>query len=813
MLVGSVVAVVAALLFGALGGRPSGLSTSAVAAEAARPAQGTSASPPGLVALNDRFTRQIRPLLDKHCSACHANGKHKGDVDLDPFKDVISVQSARDQWGHISEVIKQKVMPPESKPPIPPAELAALTSWVEDALAFCDCSGPRDPGRVAIHRLNRTEYNNTIRDLLGVDFEPDNDFSADDTGYGFDNIADVLTMSPLLAEKYLAAADRIMDDIIPSENARPRVKRISEASIKYSGDTNGAGIIAGKGEATFTHQFSGDGAYELVFHGFQRRAGQDNAKVLMKLDGKDVGTFNVSAGRENSESFKLKFDATDGKHKVSLSLANPATQDDPRTKRTRTRSATMEWVEISGPIQSGPAKPSPLYRRLVFAEPGNGLADEAAARPVLQRFLTRAYRRPAQADELAAILSLFKSARAEGDTYPQAIRLCCTAVLCSPHFLFRVEIDPKGADSDADHPQPYAISDYELASRLSYFLWSSMPDDVLFAAAASKKLREPGELEAQVVRMLKDSRSSALVDNFVGQWLELRNLADYKPDPTVYPAFDDALREAMQTETRDFVQYIMTGDRSLFELLSADYTFVNERLAKHYGLAGVSGPEFRKVSVHGTGRGGLLTQASILTVTGMPTRTSPVKRGKFILDNILGTPPPPPPANVPTLSEDAKDTSTATLKVRLEAHRKDPNCAVCHIKMDAIGFSLENFDAIGGFRTRDGKFAVDSRGTLPDGSTIEGSDGLRQMLLQQRNAFLNTMVRKMLTYALGRGLEHYDQCTVKDIEAACAKDGYKFSSLVLAIVKSDAFEKRRALKPEEMRQRQEKSLDEREKKS
>lgn len=761
-----------------------------------------------------RFNADVQPFLAKHCFNCHGDGKARGDFSLDPYKTLRSVQAAKEKWEHIADVLKQKLMPPEEKPQPTQAEFDKVIQWIVDATTFCDCSGPPDPGRVAIHRLNRNEYNNTVRDLLGVEFKPAADFPADDTGYGFDNIADVLTMSPLLAEKYLAAAENIMDSVIPAENPyRPRSYKYGETSFKATGDSN-AGSLYGRGDTSITHNFIVTGAYELRLTGWHRKIDGENPKVQVKVGGQDVGVVEIPGSRDKTVTTTLKVNVRGGDQKITFTLLNPKTIDMPERNRKAIRSAVIENVEVHGPIGVAAPPPNSGYRRIFIAKPGQGgLSEEAAAKMVLQKFVSRAYRRPALNDEVESLMKLFKLARADKESFEHSIRLCCTAVLVSPHFLFRVEVDPPAAlAADPNNPKPYVLSDYEFATRISYFLWSSTPDDELLAAAGSGKLRDPVQLEAQVKRLLADPRASAMVENFAGQWLELRNLEEHTPDPAFYPTFSPELRAAMKRETEMLFETVMKEDRSIIELLTAEYSYVNEVLAKHYGIANVTGEQFRRVNLTGTKRAGFLTHASVLTVTAMPTRTSPVKRGKFILENVLGTPPPPPPPDVPTLSEQPKDVSAATLKVRLEEHRKDPNCAVCHIRMDGIGFSLENFDGIGRWRDRDGKFAIDSSAKMPEGTVLNGPDGLRRMLLQRQNDFTNTLVKKMLTYALGRGLEFQDQCLTKAIDQELRGKGYKFSALVMAIVKSPAFQQRRMLRPDEMRIRTEKALDLQEKK-
>jgi hypothetical protein len=415
-----------------------------------------------------------------------------------------------------------------------------------------------------------------------------------------------------------------------------------------------------------------------------------------------------------------------------------------------------------------------------------------AVRKALTEFARRAFRRPATAEEIDRLVGLVELAEKNGDSYEKGLQLALEAVLVSPHFLFRIELDPDPNNPDAVHP----INDFELATRLSYFLWSSMPDDELLGLAEKGTLRKDGSLETQVKRMLKDPKARALVENFAGQWLQLRNLNTAAPDPGVYPAFDDALRTAMVKETELFFEAVMKEDRSILDFVDANYTFVNERLARHYGIPGVKGDAFRRVELPGGQRGGVLTQASILTLTSNPTRTSPVKRGKWILENLLGTPPPPPPPDVPELKEGKEVVLTGSLRQRMEQHRAKAECAVCHDKLDPLGFGFENFDGIGGWRTRDGAFDIDPSGVLPDGKSFKGPAELRAILKGRSSEFCRCLSEKMLTYGLGRGLEYYDKCAVDEIAAKVAKGQYRFSALVLAVVESDPFLNRRGKRRE-----------------
>jgi hypothetical protein len=589
------------------------------------------------------FAKDVAPLVKRYCGRCHGPTKPRGGVVLTAFTDEASVLKKRSVWEQVGDNLRSGDMPPPGRPRPSGSELNTLNAWLDAVVYQTDCNGGlKDPGRVTMRRLNRAEYNNTIRDLIGVDFQPANDFPQDDVGYGFDNIGDVLSLPPLLMEKYLAAAEKIVEKALASPEARKRI-------------------------------------------------------------------FIV------------------------------ATQ------------------------------------------------NEESARQILQRFASRAYRRPVAPGEVDRLMQLVEMAEKNGDGFETGISLALQAVLVSPRFLFRIEFDRRPDDPRAIH----AVNEYEVVTRLSYFLWSSMPDEELFELARKKTLREPSVLEAQVRRMLKDSRSRALVDNFAGQWLQLRNLRDFKPDPDLFPQFDEKLRAAMLKETELFFANVFKEDRGILDFIDADYTFVNERLARHYGLSGVKGEEFRRVSLTGTPRGGILTQAAVLSVTSNPTRTSPVKRGKWILDNILGTPPPPPPPGVEELKDDKEAVLSGSLRQRMEKHRANPNCATCHERMDPLGFGFENFDAIGAWRTKEGKHAIDPSGTLPGGQSFKGPVELRAILKNRHEAFARCLTEKLLTYALGRGVERYDRCTIDEIAKTASKDNYKFSRLVIEIVKSDPFQKRR----------------------
>jgi hypothetical protein len=769
------------------------------AAPANAPADDGSAA--ALAEAQKQWDSQIKPFLAQYCFQCHGNGKHKGDVVLDRYTTLASIQADHRTWGTVADVLTQKAMPPEKKPQPSEGQSVEVVRWIGQAMSLCDCSGPRDPGRVAIHRLNKNEYNNTIRDLVGVDFQPGKDFPADDTGYGFDNIADVLSMSPLLVEKYLTAAEQVMEKAVVTDTTyKPKTKKFETAGLDSTGNNTGGDLLT-NGEVFGTYDFPATGDYEMRLRAGQDKFGDEDAKMVLKLDDKELHTFEVSAPRRAPKSYKFRLEHVEaGKHKFAAEYTNNLVDNNnPDRSKRGDRNLYVEQIEIEGPYNAGPAPVSETHKRLFFVTPGPSLSEPAAAREILQRFASRAFRRPASSDEVEALMRVYRSELSDGAKYADAVKVALEAVLVSPQFLYRMEADPsiEGMSLEQVRNAPaHPITDYELASRLSYFLWSSMPDDELLNVAAEQKLHTGKVLDQQIKRMLADPKSKAFVVNFVGQWLEIRNLEYYRPDPGKFPQYDRALREAMRREAEMFFENMVKEDRSVLELLDADYTFVNARLAKHYGMTGVSGDEFRKVSLSEMGeagkhRGGVLAMGGVLTVTAMPTRTSPVKRGKFVLEQILGTPPPPPPPDVPALPNRPRDVASGSVRQRLEKHRADPTCASCHMRMDPLGFAMENFDPLGAWRDKDAGFAVDPSGKLPDGTPLDGPDGVKKALLARKELFIRCLAEKMLTYALGRGTEYYDVCTVRDISKEVQKNDFRMSAMIGGIVKSDAFLKRR----------------------
>jgi mono/diheme cytochrome c family protein len=753
-------------------------------ARAAEPSRKAAAKP-----ADKTFDEKIKPFLATYCNACHNAEKNAGGVALDVYLIEAHARKDRKVWESVHQKVAAGDMPPKKKSQPGKDEKAVFLNWIETSLTKVDCTAPKDPGRVTLRRLNRVEYNNTIRDLCGVDFKPAEDFPSDDVGYGFDNIGDVLSLQPILLEKYMAAADKILNTAIASLagirsekqtqrtqqlQVTPRSAKIKEQNergrdvFKIELKTDGAAFIE-------KFHFPADGEYYVRVRAWGKADGGEAPKVALRVDGKDVKVASVSAAQGKPETVEGKLRVENGERRIAAVLTNPSD--------TRGRVLGIDAIEVEGPIGGG-SRPLPDSTKLILVTIPKADGEKvAAAEKILSGFARRAYRRPVKPDELQRLMRLYTLADGEGEPFEVAIKLPLKAVLVSPNFLFRVEDDPK--DPDAGR----LLNDFELASRLSYFLWSTMPDDELSHLAERGELRKPGVLEGQVRRMLKDPRSSALVENFAGQWLMLRNIRSLSPDRGHFRDWDEELRGAMIRETELFFEHVVRDDRSVLEFLDANYTFVNGRLARHYEIPGVRGPEFVKVTLPDNRRGGIVTQASVLTVTSNPTRTSPVKRGKWVYENILGLTAPPPAPDVPELPPVGQ--LKGTLRQQMEQHRANPNCAVCHAKLDPLGFGLENFDAIGKWRDTDNRQKIDASGVLPGGEKFSGPAELRKVLLGKADGFRHCLAEKLMTYALGRGLEYYDKCTLDEVVTKLTRGGDKFSVLVSSIVESDPFQKRR----------------------
>jgi hypothetical protein len=615
------------------------------------------------------YSRDIAPLFEHYCLHCHDHAAASGGIVLDGFGDGIPDARQTALLLRTDGALRSGSTPPEKEPHPVPEELETLTSWLDATLSRAESATQH----IAIRRLNRAEYNNTIRDLIGLDLRPADEFPSDDVGYGFDNVGEVLATPPILLEMYVAAAEEVIDD-----------------------------------------------------------------------------AFDLSGAREH--------------------LLSPVSDSLP-----------LAFRRYKPPVRSAREN---KFLRTPKAAPDPELARQQHIYDILRTFCDRAFRRPATHDELTRLIGIVLSSEKDGESFDCAMRLAFQSALASPQFLFLLPKPDHKLSSIGDRVPD---TDFELAARLSYFLWRSMPDDDLYRLAARGELRIRANLHATVERMLQDWRANALAQNFASQWLQTRKLKDFMPDPTLFPGFDEPLKAAMINETELFFESIRSEDRSVLELLDADYTFVNQRLAQHYGIPGVTGDEFRRVSVAGTVRGGVLTQASILTATSNPTRTSPVKRGKWILENILGAPPSPPPSGVEALKEGNGLEASGSIRKRMERHRTDPACATCHRSMDPLGFALENFDAVGAWRTEENGRPIDSSGRLPGGREFQVPKQLKAALVSGRDAFAHCLAEKMLTYALGRGLARSDRRHVDKIVRTLACSDYRFSALVLAIVESEPF--------------------------
>ncbi|HEV8544431.1 MAG TPA: DUF1592 domain-containing protein [Verrucomicrobiae bacterium] len=787
-----------------------------------------------LARASNEFESKIKPILSEYCYDCHGDGMKKGNVELDAFKSDADCASATDVWFRVLKNLRAGIMPPEKKPHPSPEQIQTIATFVKRTVFSIDANNP-DPGRVTIRRLNRVEYRNTIRDLMGIDFNTEEEFPPDDSGYGFDNIGDVLTISPMLLEKYLQAAEKIVTDAVPTVPKVMPEKTITGKQFDGSDSSGDQISLYEKQTLTNTVKIEHEGDYRLALALNIRGSFNFNparAKVTFRIDGeeKEQKEFGWDSNKKFEYDYAEHWKA--GNHQLAFEiqpLKEKEKEPEPQQeigakdgdKKENTRKPVKTFVnlhidtlKISGPLdQKYWIKPK-NYDRFFFKEtPPAGAAERKAyAHEILAGFAKKAFRRPADEKIVSRLTEIAEQTYSEpGKTFERGIAQAMVATLATPRFLFRVEdtLDKNAKFADVD--------EYALASRLSYFLWSTMPDDRLFDLARKGELRK--NLKSEVKRMLEDERSKQFVDNFTGQWLEVRDVAGIaineravfarenteprKPDEGRRRFFgaqpkvelDGELRRAMQNETRMYFSYILKEDRSIVEMLDSDYTFANARLAKVYGLPEVEGKELRKVTVpEDSPRGGMLTQGSVLVVTSNPTRTSPVKRGLFLLDNFLGSPPPPPPADLPPLEDSEKGFTNRepTLRETLEIHRAKPLCASCHDRMDPLGLAFENFNALGLWRDQEHAQKIDPAGKLLTGETFSNIKELKKILATKRHTdFYRCLTEKLLIYALGRGLEYYDVAAVDRIVDGLEKDNGRFSTLITGVIESAPFEKRR----------------------
>ena len=833
------------------------------------------------------FQQDVLPLLSKSCMTCHNDRSKAGTLSLDPFNDPFTALAQPAIWQKVVEKVSAGAMPPPAAAPLSQVDRDVIVNFARKVPGVVEAMDVRpSAGRVTARRLNRVEYNNTIRDLLGVAARPADEFPVDDSGYGFDNNGDVLSVSPMLMEKYMQAAEKISRLAVYGETVPEKPMRLVRMMNRRSQDAydvlseGNSGIylpysLRGAMYGNFTFPVDGEYEFRLRIANFrgddaditdderarraeerrklfeQRRLEREKAaaaggtapapggqggraggapprreptpeelkardeaarkgapprKLILTVDGAPVistviegtGTFGYSQGE-----FTERATVRAGERFIRASYPELANLDNPlqNINPDMRRGLFVDYLDIVGPFNPSKARPESYTKIFICSQ-----KTTECARTILSSLMERAYRRPITQDELNSKLELVRLAQREGDSFDEGIRLALQAILASPNFLFRIETNPRPRAEFQSQPTPnvlarmqaprtaaaqrveeYPVSDIELASRLSYFLWASMPDAELMRVAKAGTLRQPAVLEAQVRRMMADPKGFNLVENWAAQWLQLRNLGRTKPDPKRFPTVDDELLDAMRNETMMFVDTIIKEDRSLLDFIDAPFTFVNGPLARHYGIKGIDGEEFQRVTLDGEQRSGILTQGAILTVSSYPTRTSIPVRGKWVMENLLGTPPPPPPDAVPSLNESNIGVEMS-LRERLEQHRRDPNCSPCHMLMDPLGFGLENYDAVGAWRTMDGKFPIEPSGTLPGGQSFSGSKGLKEILKTKSDAFVNNVTEKLLTYSLGRGLERYDRPTVEAISSKVKASEYKFSALVMEVVKSKPFQ-------------------------
>jgi len=800
----------------------------AQSAQAPRPRQSataTPAQPPSPSADAAKY----RAWINKYCVGCH-NGSTSN-----PASDPVNLESASlddllphaATWERVLRKLSVRAMPPQGMPHPTEPEYAAFTSWLAGSLDRA-WVGRSNPGRYVVHRLNRTEYRNAIRDLLALDIDVTELLPSDGANFGFDNIAASLNTSPLLLDRYMTAAQRISTQAVGDPDVRP-----GTAEYSISREFTQSGYIDGlplgtRGGTLVRHVFPADGEYKLsgrlvrgVEEGYAGVEGNDLPHTfVITVDGAEVYSAQVGGLKDHEVQVRDMNEArtlvdarmtgrvtvTAGPHDVGFTWKERPfeRQDVWEPSRRDSQEVHMigglprlKTVGIEGPYGVTGVSATPSRDQIFVCQPQAVLEEAACAAKIFTNLTRRAYRRSVTPSDVEAPIAFYKQSRESGGTFDAGIRAGLVRILASPSFLYRIERDPAALRAGAAH----AVSDVELASRLSFFLWSSIPDEKLLNLATTGRLREPGMLETQVRRMMADERANALVSNFAGQWLQLRNLeAKVVPDLLMFPDFDDNTRKAFRLETELLFGHIMRENRSALELLSADYTFVNERLARHYGIPGVYGERFRQVKLTDPNRRGLLGQGSILAMTSVATRTSPVFRGKYILSTFLDTPPSPPPPNVPTLEESNKGAATASKTVReqLEVHRSNPVCASCHRIIDPPGFALENFNSVGQWRDRNADGTpIDTAGVLADGTRVDGPAALRDAILSRPDAFVTTLTNRMLTYALGRGLEPSDMPVVRRIVKKAAQNDYRFASIVIGVVESSSFQMRTKLEPAE----------------
>ena len=763
------------------------------------------------------FAKEGIQFLEKFCYGCHAGDQPEAGLSLDIYQDNLSIIQNFDVWERVVDMVSIDQMPPTGNDQPTIEETESFVQHIQSIFDNAVLNSKPDPGKITVRRLNKVEYTNSVRDLLGVDFDPTENFPEDDIGHGFDNIADVLSMSPLLMERYLEAAEAIATRVILVNPPKPAKHYKGNKQLHpQHGDVPNRKyrlLDPSAQEQWISGPFTTDAAYLKLLPNeetylratfYAEKTSESTRKVALFIQGDDlddvstVEELNQLVGLDTTSNTKIKI----------LDIFDIVESDKDNNQTVEYLVSRIPNIQSAGMAMVKSAKENEdikLYVRTIWSEgpldtrPKTQLKILACTpdipqieqtREVLTRLLRNAYRRTPTENEIRQLIEYVVSIQADGTKWEAAIQQAIKVILCSPKFLFRLELDDT---PESEEIKP--IDEFHLASRLSYFIWSSIPDDELLDLAENGQLST--SLDQQVERMLNDSKADILATNFGVQWLQIQRLNTITPDPELFPTFNPKLQADMYKETELFLKSIFREDRSLLDILDTDYTYLNQRLSGHYGIwqdengEKIKGNSFRRVSFNNPQRGGILTQASILTVTSNPTRTSPVKRGRWVLEQILGTPPPPPPPDVPELEEDHEKITGTTLRERLEQHREDPACANCHAKMDPIGFAMENYDAIGKYRTKDGELEIDTTGQFSDGTSFTGMNDLKEILISRKKQFIKCITEKMLTYALGRGLEYYDKPTVDKIISVLEENDYRSSVLISQIVRSDPFLLRR----------------------
>ncbi len=736
--------------------------------------------------LAQEFEKEIEPIFVNYCYDCHGDGLDKGEFSFEEYGSIEKMVANREIWKRVRDHIDFRLMPPPDEFAPADHERERLILWIDQAIFPVDPNNP-DPGHVNLRRLNRPEYQNTVKDLLDVDVDVEvmGLLPADDSGYGFDNIADVLTLSPPHLERYHEAARMALDEAVDISPPKFLELVISGRQMNGEGTERENGrLFSSNGEAKSKLQLRRSGTYRIKTYAGADQGGSEPAKMEMRLNGEVLKEFAVENPKGAPEEFVVERHLEGGEELVLAVRFTNDHYDESAPEGKRDRNLYVDSVILEGPLDGSPV-PKKRTHRMIFGERDEGLSDEAYMWEVLERFAVRAFRRPVHEGEIERYQFFLKTARELGESVEYAIRLSLEAMLISPSFLFREE--PTEGEGKGGK---ILIDEFALASRLSYFLWSTMPDARLLELARMGELR--ANLGKEIKRMLTSGKSEALVENFVGQWLQLRDMDAVVPDRRKFPEFDRQLADDMRRETEELVKHVIKENQPVHTLLDADFTFINERLAKHYRIEGVKGSGFRRVSLQNNPRRGLLGHGSVLTLTSFPMRTSPVLRGKYVLENILNTPPPPPPPNIDGLETDPEDTRQTSLREQLVRHRSDPNCSSCHALMDPIGFGLENFDAIGRWRTEDRGMPLEVADKLVTGQSFTTGEELRTIIANDyRDEFYRSIATKLLTYAIGRGLDYYDRPAVDKIVFKAKENDARFVSLVEAIVDSVPFQYRR----------------------